>query len=55
MEEKGLVIRTRSNRYGLPEKMNLIRGKLIGHARGFAFVVQMRKQETMIFSSRLQN
>lgn len=26
MEEKGLVVRTRSNRYGLPEKMNLIRG-----------------------------
>lgn len=39
MEEKGLVVRTRSNRYGLPEKMNLIRGKLIGHAKGFAFVV----------------
>ncbi|MBO8176211.1 MAG: ribonuclease R [Bacillus sp. (in: Bacteria)] len=39
MEEKGLVVRTRSNRYGLPEKMNLIRGKLTGHAKGFAFVV----------------
>lgn len=39
MEEKGLVVRTRSNRYGLPEKMNLVRGKLIGHAKGFAFVV----------------
>ncbi|RID89547.1 ribonuclease R [Peribacillus asahii] len=38
MEEKGLVIRTRSNRYGLPQKMNLIRGKLSGHAKGFAFV-----------------
>jgi ribonuclease R len=39
MEEKGLVVRTRANRYGLPQKMNLIRGKLIGHAKGFAFVV----------------
>lgn len=39
MEEKGLVVRTRSNRYGLPQKMNLIRGKLTGHAKGFAFVV----------------
>ncbi|CAH0344768.1 ribonuclease R [Bacillus sp. CECT 9360] len=38
MEEKGLVVRTRSNRYGLPQKMNLIRGKLTGHAKGFAFV-----------------
>lgn len=39
MEEKGLVVRTRSNRYGLPEKMNLVRGKLAGHAKGFAFVI----------------
>ena len=39
LEEKGHVVRTRSNRYGLPEKMNLIRGKLTGHAKGFAFVI----------------
>lgn len=39
MEEKGLVVRTRSNRYGLPEKMNLVRGKLSAHAKGFAFVI----------------
>lgn len=39
MEEKGLVVRTRSNRYGLPEKMNLVRGKLSGHQKGFAFVI----------------
>ena len=38
MEEKGLVVRTRSNRYGLPQKMNLIRGRLTAHAKGFAFV-----------------
>ncbi|MDR4410259.1 ribonuclease R, partial [Bacillus anthracis] len=39
LEDKVLDIRLRSNRYGLPEKMNSVRGKLIGHARGFAFVV----------------
>lgn len=39
MEEKGLVVRTRSNRYGLPEKMNLVRGKLSGHSKGFAFLL----------------
>ncbi|EPZ39867.1 Ribonuclease R [Anoxybacillus ayderensis] len=39
LEEEGLIVRTRSNRYGLPEKMNLIRGKVTGHAKGFAFVV----------------
>ena len=39
MEEKGLVVRTRSNRYGLPEKMNLVRATLSGHAKGFAFAI----------------
>ncbi|MBW8351936.1 ribonuclease R [Bacillus sp. IITD106] len=39
MEERGLVVRTRSNRYGLPEKMNLVRGTLSGHAKGFAFLI----------------
>jgi len=38
MEDQGIVVRTRSNRYGLPEKMNLLKGKLIGHAKGFAFL-----------------
>lgn len=39
MEEMGLVVRTRSNRYGVPEKMNLVRGVLTGHAKGFAFLI----------------
>lgn len=38
LEEEGHIVRTRSNRYGLPEKMNLLRGTVVGHARGFAFV-----------------
>jgi len=49
MEEKGLVVRTRSNRYGLPEKMNLVRGKLSGHAKGFAFVIPEEKDMDDIF------
>ncbi len=49
MEEKGLVVRTRSNRYGLPEKMNLLRGVLTGHARGFAFVAPEEKGMEDIF------
>ncbi|MDA7027405.1 ribonuclease R [Bacillus sp. CLL-7-23] len=39
LEDKGIVVRTRSNRYGLPEKMNLIKGKVSAHAKGFAFVL----------------
>lgn len=38
MEEKGQVVRSRSNRYGIPARMNLIAGKFIGHAKGFGFV-----------------
>ncbi|MCH1625750.1 ribonuclease R [Fredinandcohnia quinoae] len=49
MEEQGLVVRTRSNRYGLPEKMNLVRGKLTGHAKGFAFVIPEDKEQEDVF------
>ncbi|WP_186763937.1 ribonuclease R [Planomicrobium sp. CPCC 101079] len=38
LEEKGLLVRSRSNRYGVPERMNLMRGRFIGHAKGFGFV-----------------
>lgn len=38
LEEKGLLVRSRVNRYGVPERMNLMRGKFIGHPRGFGFV-----------------
>ncbi|MCL1632944.1 ribonuclease R [Sporolactobacillus sp. CPB3-1] len=39
LEEQGLVIRTRSERYGLPEKMNLMKGHVQAHAKGFAFII----------------
>ncbi len=39
LEESGKIVRTRTNRYGLPEKMNLVRGRLQGHPKGFGFVI----------------
>ncbi|KXH79332.1 ribonuclease R [Sporosarcina sp. HYO08] len=39
LEQTGLIIRSRTNRYGVPERMNLVRGKFVGHAKGFGFVV----------------
>ncbi|WP_277679937.1 ribonuclease R family protein, partial [Gracilibacillus dipsosauri] len=39
LENSGQLIRTRKNRYGLPEKMNLIRGTIQMHAKGFAFLI----------------
>lgn len=38
LEQKGEIVRSRTNRYGVPERMNLLRGKFIGHAKGFGFV-----------------
>ncbi|MCD7035708.1 ribonuclease R [Metabacillus sp. GX 13764] len=49
MEEQGDIVRTRSNRYGLPEKMNLIRGKVSGHAKGFAFVAPEDREMNDVF------
>ncbi|WP_456277733.1 ribonuclease R [Bacillus sp. AK128] len=49
MEDQGLIVRTRSNRYGLPDKMNLIRGKVIAHPKGFAFVETEEKDRQDIF------
>ncbi len=61
MEEQGLVVRTRSSRYGLPDKMSLIRGRVIGHPKGFAFVETedkvkgTEKQDIFIPPSDLKN
>lgn len=37
MERDGQLIFTRANAYGLPERMNLIKGRIIGHRDGYAF------------------
>lgn len=39
MEKEGLVVKTRKNTYGVPEKMNLIVGKLQGHPKGYGFII----------------
>ena len=39
LEQAGEIVRTRTNRYGVPERMNLLRGKLQMHAKGFGFLL----------------
>ncbi|MBB5173467.1 ribonuclease R [Texcoconibacillus texcoconensis] len=39
LEDSGDLVRTRSNRYGLPERMNLLKGSIRMNAKGFAFVL----------------
>lgn len=38
MQQEGQVIVDRRGRYGLPEKIDAIRGRVIGHSRGFGFM-----------------
>ncbi len=49
LEETGEVIRTRANNYGIPEKMNLLRGKLQGHPKGFGFVIPEESDEKDVY------
>ncbi len=39
MEAQGLIVRTRTQRYGAPERMNLVVGRLQGHPKGFGFLI----------------
>ena len=41
----GALIQTRGNRYGLPERMNLIVGRITTNPRGFGFVVPDHRPE----------
>jgi ribonuclease R len=43
----GALIETRGNRYGLPDRMNLIVGRITTHPRGFGFVVPDRPVENV--------
>ena len=43
----GDLIETRGNRYGLPDRMNLIVGRITTHPRGFGFVVPERGGENV--------
>ncbi|AZN39157.1 ribonuclease R [Paenibacillus albus] len=39
LENEGKIVRNSSDRYGLPERMNLVRGRIQAHAKGFAFLI----------------
>ncbi len=39
MEDDGLIIKNRKQRYGVPERMNLVVGRLQGHPKGFGFLI----------------
>ena len=49
LENEGNIIFTRTERYGIPEKMNLIIGTLEGHQKGYAFLRPDNKEVKDIF------
>jgi ribonuclease R len=52
METTGEVVRTRTERYGAPERMNLAVGRLQGHPKGFGFLISDAPDAEDIFIGR---
>lgn len=49
LEDQGDIMRTKNNRYALPEQMNLVLGKLQMKARGFGFVLPEKSGEPDVY------
>ncbi|UVI30596.1 ribonuclease R [Paenibacillus spongiae] len=49
LEEEGRIIRNRNDRYGVPERMNLLRGRVQAHAKGFAFLLPEDKAHPDVY------
>ena len=50
MEKERVIIKTRNDRYGLVNRMNLVVGKLEGNEKGFGFLVPEDRQKRMFYS-----
>lgn len=51
LEDEGKIIFTRSERYGIPERMNLVVGSIEGNQKGYAFLRPDKKEIPDIFVS----
>lgn len=49
LEQQGKIMMTRSDRYGLPERLDLQRGRLQVHAKGFAFLIPEDKEHPDVY------
>jgi len=45
MENEGLIIKTKKERYGVPERMGLVVGRFQAHERGYGFVIPENEGE----------
>jgi ribonuclease R len=52
MEKEGEIVKTRTEHYGIPEKMGLVVGRLQGHIKGFGFVIpEIERPDVFVPSS----
>jgi len=51
MEAKGEIILTRKNKYGAPENMGLVVGRIQGHSKGFSFLIPENPLEQDVYVS----
>ncbi len=49
LEQEGRIMMTRTERYGLPERLDLLRGRLQVHAKGFAFLIPEDKEHPDVY------
>ena len=52
MERDGQAVRNRRNAYGTLDKMNLIKGRVVGNPQGFGFVIPAEGGDDLFLSSR---
>ena len=49
LEDNGKIVLNRKGRYGLPQKMNLVVGRVQGNAKGFAFLIADDPQQKDVY------
>lgn len=49
MEKEGIIIRTKNDKFALPERLGLVTGKLQAHAKGFGFLIPEKEGEKDVF------
>ena len=49
MEKEGLIVKTKKDRYALPERLGLITGTLQAHQKGYGFLIPDKEGEKDVF------
>ncbi|SFS96664.1 ribonuclease R [Paenibacillus sp. 453mf] len=49
LEDEGRIVLTRTNRYGVPGRMQMVKGRLQAHAKGFAFLIPEDREHPDVY------